>query len=82
MDSNTPDILKSLLEWSPALIMLFALWVAMEWAVRNSRSGTKSRLVSLSECVLQKKKCPACGEIVRLDAAICKHCGHRIDQRK
>ena len=29
-----------------------------------------------------EKKCPQCAEIIKLDAAVCKHCGHRFSENE
>lgn len=73
-----PDMLTNLRDWSPILLGLFAIWACLEAAVRFSKPGDRSRLLSMAQIILIKKKCPKCEQIVRLDATRCKHCGSEI----
>lgn len=52
-------------------IIVVALWAidAFERKQKNARAAEWHR---------QNKTCPSCAEIVKAQASVCKHCGHRF----
>ena len=82
LEASMPDMLTNLRDWAPILIGLFAIWACLEAAIRFSKPGDRSRLLSMAQLILIKKKCPKCEQIVRLDASSCKHCGSEIPPGK
>lgn len=77
-----PDMLSALRDWAPILLGLFAIWICLEAAIRLSEPGDKSRLLSMAQLILVKKKCHKCGALVRLDATECKNCGAEFKDGK
>ncbi len=76
------DMMSTLWGWAPILIVLLVIWAVLERAIKSSGSGHRSRLLSLAELILQKKKCPHCEHTVMLDASRCDNCGEPIASRK
>lgn len=76
------DMMSTLRDWAPILIVLAGIWAVLEGAIRSGKAGQRSRLQSLAELILQKKKCPHCEHTVRLDASRCDNCGGAIASQK
>lgn len=76
------DMMSTLWDWAPILVVLFVIWAVLEGAIKSSGPGRRSRLLSMAELILQKKKCPHCEHTVRLDASRCDNCGGAIASRK
>lgn len=74
----------------PFILYLFLCIAIIIWARRLDRSGFIWFILSLILSPIVTgvlllvlgpagEKCPRCAELVRSDAAFCKHCGHALN---
>jgi hypothetical protein len=61
---------------SPSYLIGAVLLAILAWLVGGARNDVKT--TRARQLAAQFKACPACAEVVKVQAAVCKHCGHQF----